>query len=411
MLPAQLKASDFAGYPAQARALAEQHLPLLQQLPLLYLVVVLREVAGYDWKLPAEKRRISGQLLYLSQLQKEKFAALFADFSAMKTGPTLDHSPWAANPAASVEQMTAWLWSSHQMEAFRAAAESLSNALAAAVPARLPSQHRLGIVVVGQGTAESSFPLFRKLRPHGVLLRNVSPGGGLDLLLAEAQHRAANSATTDSGKSAPMLHWYIEGGASLATSGLTQVSYAALEPARMALLKRTQQVIESGGAGPEGLRSLLAQMRPEEVGLGANTTTHDADPVLQHFQMSLLTEGSGTQIFATTFVQWAARECLRRAEPETLLLRYAPRQRQQPMNAMLSGAAEAGPDPAGSLIDADMGAYYTWLNMRRLPGAEQMRFLVWYEDHHEALAIGPGLPGGTSTDSTMDMRAVLKLLA
>ena len=25
-------------------------------------------------------------------------------------------------------------------------------------------------------------------------------------------------------------------------------------------------------------------------------------------------------------------------------------------------------DPRGSLIDADMGAYYTWLNQQRLPG-------------------------------------------
>ena len=28
--------------------------------------------------------------------------------------------------------------------------------------------------------------------------------------------------------------------------------------------------------------------------------------VLDHFQVSLLTQGSGTQIFSTTFVQWAA---------------------------------------------------------------------------------------------------------
>ena len=127
--------------------------------------------------------------------------------------------------------------------------------------------------------------------------------------------------------------------------------------------------------------------------------------------MSLLTEGSGTQIFSTTFVQWAARECLRRAEPETLLLRYAPRQQQQPMNAMLSGHTESVPDLQGSLVDADMGAYYTWLNLRRLSGADQMRFLVWFEGRNEALVIGPGLPGGTTSDSIMNMRGVLKLLA
>ncbi len=133
--------------------------------------------------------------------------------------------------------------------------------------------------------------------------------------------------------------------------------------------------------------------------------------VLNRFQLSLLTEGSGTQIFSTTFVQWAGRECLRRAEPETLLLRYAPRQQQQPMNAMLSGKTELGVDVDGSVVDADMGAYYTWLNLRRLTGAGEARFVAWFEGHGEAVVIGPGLPGGTTSDSAMDMQGVLKLLA
>jgi len=155
--------------------------------------------------------------------------------------------------------------------------------------------------------------------------------------------------------------------------------------------------------GPEGLRTLLAQMKPEEIGLRG-------DAVLDRFQLALLTEGSGTQIFATTFVQWAARECLRRAQPETLVLRYAPRQEMQAMNAMLSGQKARGPDPQGSLVDAEMGAYYTWLNMTRLAGAEEMRFLVWFEGHGEAVAIGPGLPRGTTSNGLTDMGKVLELL-
>ncbi len=135
-----------------------------------------------------------------------------------------------------------------------------------------------------------------------------------------------------------------------------------------------------------------------------------ADEVLNRFQLSLLTEGAGTQIFATTFAQWAARECVRRAHPETLVVRYAPRQQAQTMNMMLTGASPTGSDPEGSLVDADLGAYYTWINMRRLTGAEQLRFLVWFEGHREALAIGPGLAQGTRSDSQLTMRNVLGLL-
>jgi hypothetical protein len=46
-------------------------------------------------------------------------------------------------------------------------------------------------------------------------------------------------------------------------------------------------------------------------------------------------------------------------------------------------------DPEGSLINADMGAWYPWLNLRRLPEGERWSFLVWFENHGEAVAVGP----------------------
>jgi hypothetical protein len=64
-------------------------------------------------------------------------------------------------------------------------------------------------------------------------------------------------------------------------------------------------------------------------------------------------------------------------------------------------------DKAGSLIDADMGAYYTWINQSRLSGAEQSRFLVWFEDHQLACAIAPPLPRGKVSTAPTTMRRVL----
>ena len=147
--------------------------------------------------------------------------------------------------------------------------------------------------------------------------------------------------------------------------------------------------------GPETLRTLLAQVRPTDLGLpGAG------DPVLNRFQIKLLTEGSGTQIFSTTFAQWAAREALRRAQPLTLLVRFAPRQRQKPMNELLSAAQDRPePDLIGSLIDGDMGAYYNWLNQQRLAGEAQSSFLAWFEDHGEAVAEGPRTMRATCASS------------
>jgi hypothetical protein len=54
-----------------------------------------------------------------------------------------------------------------------------------------------------------------------------------------------------------------------------------------------------------------------------------------------------------------------------------------------------------------MGAYYNWLNQQRLPGAEQSSFLVWFEDHNEALAISPSLPRGTQSSASAGIRDLL----
>jgi len=64
-------------------------------------------------------------------------------------------------------------------------------------------------------------------------------------------------------------------------------------------------------------------------------------------------------------------------------------------------------DPAGALVDGDFGAYYNWLNQQRLSGAEKSAFLVWFEDHGEALAIGPGMPRGTESTQAANLKEVL----
>jgi len=102
---------------------------------------------------------------------------------------------------------------------------------------------------------------------------------------------------------------------------------------------------------------------------------------------------------------------LRRAQPLTLLARFAPRQREQSMKELLAGVRQQPvPDPQGSLIDADMGAYYTWINQQRLSGAEQSCFLAWFENHNEAVAIGPALPRGKTDQSAVDLRELVRKL-
>ena len=397
MLPSQLTMEQFKSYPKQARNVVNAHLAILRQLPLSFLPLLLRELIVYDWKFPAERRELDHQLEYLSSLSAEQTAQVMQRFVEIRLSPELEHLDWVSNPIQFSEQLTAHLWATHQIDAFRAASIGYIRKLNSAnAPGPLPIS-RLGIVVIGKGVGENKYALFRKLRAQGVYFTNVQPENGVRILLDAGTARAKANPV-------PFGHWYVDGGEEAARCpGLTCVSYASLVSVRAALLAKMRRVMEQGG-GPEMLRSMLAQMRPEELGLSG---TED-QALLNRFQVSLLTEGSGTQIFSTTFVQWSAREILRRAQPLTLVTRYAPRQRDRSMREMIDGAQKAVVfDPQGSLIDADMGAYYTWINQQRLPGAERSSFLVWFEEHKEAVAIAPSLPRGTQSDHALDLHTLL----
>jgi hypothetical protein len=397
MLPGDLNAEQFKGYPPEARKLVTGYVGALQRLPLSFVPSLLREVIDYDFRFPPERKAIERELANLNSLSAEQLKEWFQDLSQISISSKLANSDWVNSPGLFVEQLSAHLWATHQLDAFRKSATEYANRLQAAVPPESPSLPRLAIAVIGQGATASEEPLFRKLRAHGGYFSHVNPENGLDTLLNAVAARAK-------AHPAPYAHWYIDGGQEAAYDpALTCVSYHALEPARGALLRKMHGEIEKPGMGPEALRTQMAQMRPEELGLGKA-----GDAVLDRFQVKLLTEGSGTQIFSTTFAQWAAREALRRAQPLTLLVRFAPRQRQRPMNELLSASQPSVElDPAGSLVDADMGSYYTYLNQQRLTGAEKSSFLVWFEGHNEAVAIGPGMPRGTASSAPTDLKQLL----
>ncbi len=400
MLPAQLTAESFAAYPAEAKRVAAAQLVLLRRLPLAFLPLLLRELILYDWKFPAERREIDRQFPYLSSLPAEGLSKAMAAFARLQLTPALEKFDWVGSPAGFTEQLTAHLWATHQIDAFRAAAVEYVASYTAASPEAKLATHRLGIAVIGQGVHENSYRLFRKLAPHGTHFTHVAPGEGVGTLADALARRAAAH---------PLLygHWHIDGGAAGASTGVTRVSYAALSPVRASLQGRMQKIYEASVFDPEVFRTRMAQMRAEEIGLDPG-----GDAVLNRFQLSLLTEGSGTQVFATTFVQWAAREAWRRAQPLTLLARFVPRQREKPMNELLAESHRRPElDPHGSLVDADMGAYYTWLNQQRLPGAAEAGFLAWFEDHQEAVAIGRGFEAGKRSDGAVELKDLVGRIA
>jgi len=401
MLPGDLKAESFAGYPPQARAIAVEHVEALRRLPIAFAPSLLRELIDYDYKFPIERSTIEKELRALSALSDAQRHEWFGGFESISLSPSLENFNWVNLPAQFVEQEAAYLWSTHQLDAFRKAAKDYGDRLNQLAKPESRKQRRLGIAVVGGGVATYKEPLFRILRKHGTYFTNVSTKDAFESIVDLVERRAEADPI-------PYAHWYVDGGRLHPHSEhITSVSYEALAPVRDSLLKRMQSEISRPGMGPEELRTVLARLNPADLGIGA-----DLDPVLSRFQLKLFSEGSGTQIYSTTFAQWATREVLRRAQANTLLVRYAPRQRQRPMNELLAGGrSEAELDPVGSLVDAEMGAYYHWINQQRLPESDPSGFVAWFEGHGEAIAIGPTMPRGTESNSAIGLQELLSLVS
>ncbi len=334
MTPGELKAEQFNAYRPLARRTAVENLSLLQELPASFVPFLLKEAVSLDWKFPAEREELFAQLAYLKSLPVGKRNEEMAAFAQLQLSPELESFDWVNEPGQFLEHLSALLWATSQMDTFRAASERYMRDFRDAQPDLPPPVARLVVVLIGQGIANSSYPLFRKLRREGVYFRQVNGAGGLESVRHLLESRA-------SSQPVPYAHWFIDGGdTGLDNPKIALISYLRLTAVRSKLTKRMTDAFESH-MSPEALRTMLAEITPEDLGLKSSGN----DEVLDRFRVSLFTEGSGTQIYSTTFVQWTAREALRRAKPLTVVARFTPRQRQAPMNELLSGASQATTDP------------------------------------------------------------------
>src|SRR5215469_6650534 len=183
MLPTDLKPESFRAYPPEAKTLVENYAGSLRRLPLSFVPSLLREVIDYDFKFPAERRALEQELANWSLLPEDKGKEWVQGFAEISLSPELQQFDWVNQPAQFVEKLSAYLWTTHQLDAFRKAATDYADRLHAAVSVEQPPIPRLGITVIGQKADGHERPLFRKLRPHGAYYSRVKPEGGLRGLL------------------------------------------------------------------------------------------------------------------------------------------------------------------------------------------------------------------------------------
>lgn len=393
MTPDQLQPADFAAYPPLARQFAMEHLALLRRLPLSICPSFLQQIQEFDTLFPAERNALRLQCNTLGQMPPAHLAQLTAPLASITLSSELARQDWVRQPARFVNAQTAFLWSSAQIDAFRNA----TLALFAAIPVPQDTAHRLVVVVLGKDASVDPTRLLRKLRREGVTLNAL-------------QHQTAFA---DIGR---LLHahssdaadvyaaWYVDGGEprrelAQAIAHGTSISYPALDGVREHVLTRMKVTLNSGAGGPEQMRAQMHATSVAQSGVEAVTS----DPVLQRFYEELFTNSSGPQIFSTSFVQWTGRELARRAQPRTLALRYTPRRQHQDMNTMFADQTPPTLDPQGSLLDAEMGAYYHWIEMGRITAPGKLTVVAWAEDQPLAVIVSPNAPAGVTSSTPMTL--------
>jgi hypothetical protein len=397
MRPDQLRVQDFDQYLPFAREFAIQYLPLLQRLPPSICPSFLVQIQRLDTSFPAERASLRQQCEFLLHMSPAKFAEIVAPFVRIRLSSDLKDSDWIRAPASFVTGLTAYLWSSGQIDQFRAA----STSFFASIPEPNIHPHRLTFVILGQGAGIPPTLIFQKLRRKGVMLTALTHQDMSQQVFRAFRQHAAFSTE-------PYAHWYVDGGERWmedypSLPGAVCITYPKLSPLRERVLVSMEKVVSSVNANAEEMRTRLTSIHAEQL----NAAEITSDPVLQRFYTELFTESSGPQIFSTSFVQWAGRELARRAQPQTLLLRYAPRQSYRAFEELLRNANPQSLDPEGSLRDADMGAWYTWIEMNRITAPGKGTFVAWFENSPQAVLISPNAPAASQCSSPLSLEEAL----
>jgi hypothetical protein len=263
---------------------------------------------------------------------------------------------------------------------------------------------RVVVVLYGSGIAIQRDRLWARLRPIGLRVPLRLEGAAaaepfLRALFVPGDRRLIGA------PGSPESTWVVEAGETLngiceGGVAVTGLSYARLREYREDLARALYKRVTQGVSGPQELAAFARAMDappPEGTVLGA-------DPRVAAFVRDVLLGGNGALLVSNTFVEWAAVQALRRAQPRLLVARFGVRDKMKPFSSLLLFASPRPTDqvpvvedPFGSFVDVEQLAFYVWLQAEKSAAYRgKTLYLFLAEGLDEMLAIRPDRPPSAS---------------
>jgi hypothetical protein len=277
---------------------------------------------------------------------------------------------------------------------------------------------RLVVILYGKGIAIARDKLWKRFHENGIRipldLQNTEDTESFlnALFTGRATLQAEKSKTLyslirETGNTHALDAWVVEAGEALhvlcerqtpAEKQITGISYDRLRAYREALTQALYSKVLKGVSGPQELAAYATTLKiTPRAGM-----TFYFDEIVQAFVADIFLRGNGTLIMNNSFVEWAAVQALKRAQPRLLVARFGVRDKMKPFSSLLlfskprpTDQIPILEDPLGSFVDVEMLSYYIWLNAEKgAPYRKRTFYLLLAEGVDEMVAV---LPKGRPT--------------
>ena len=403
----------------EAATLARTHGEMLAHLPATVHASILVELQKWADAVQPEQRYQRALLEHLSRLPKSSLDSATSGIARIEVQAGIAKVT-DRHPAGFQDAAQALLRQRGLQVAWRSEVDGFFRAIDPALEARLypaDAPRRLVVQIYGSGIAVQRDKLWSRFKGAGVRVPldldatgapNSSSGSCSARRMVTARppcstrppHRlrstrgSSNRTKRCTASATPRRRRRGAGG------GATGLSYDRLRQYRDDLTRALNSKIQSGVESPQ---AFAAYARSLQIAPPAGALLYSAD-VLIAFVRDVLLTGNGTLLMNNTFVEWAAVQALKRAQPRILITRFGVRDKLRPFSSMVmfsqprpSDQLPSVQDPAGSFVDVEQLSYYIWLNAEKTPAYRgKTLYLFLAEGVDEMLAIRSDRPAATA---------------